>query len=124
VFLARRGIAVRYLGPNLPLEDLSKAVAQHHPAVVALSAQCDDTARNLRGASRILTGGTPPQPHLVLGGQAFNDDPALRALVDGTYVGPNATAASGYIAHLLEASAATRGSGQPSQGHSRRSQHR
>jgi len=107
LFLARRGIAVRYLGPSLPLEDLAKAVAQHHPAVVALSAQSDETARNLRGASRLLMVGSPPHPHLAFGGQAFNDNPALRASVEGTYVGPNATAASGSIAHLLEAAEAS-----------------
>ena len=102
VFLARRGVAVRYLGPNLPLEALARLVEQHHPAVVALSAQSRETARKLRGAGRLLGEGPPPHPRLVFGGQAFNNDPALRDGMDGTYVGPSATAAAGAIASMVE----------------------
>jgi methanogenic corrinoid protein MtbC1 len=107
VFLARRGVAVRYLGPNLPLESLAKVVAEHHPAVVALSAQTRETGRRLRGASQLLASTRPPSPRLVFGGQAFNNDLALRESVDGgTYVGPNAAAASDSIVRLLEGHAA------------------
>jgi len=102
VFLARRGIDVRYFGANLPLEDLAKAVAQHRPAVVALSAQSRETAGNLRDASRALRSGRPPHPRLVFGGQAFDADPALRESIGGTYVGPTAIAASAFIARMLE----------------------
>jgi len=102
VFLARRGAAVRYLGPNLPLESLARLVEQHHPAVVALSAQSRETARKLRGAARLLAEGPPPHPHLVFGGQAFNNDPALRSGMDGTYVGPSAAAAAEAIASMVE----------------------
>jgi methanogenic corrinoid protein MtbC1 len=103
VFLARRGIDVRYFGPNLPLEDLASVVGQHRPAVVALSAQSRETASNLRGASMVLRGGKSPHPHLVFGGQAFDADPALRESIGGTYVGPTALAASGFIERMLAA---------------------
>jgi methanogenic corrinoid protein MtbC1 len=120
VFLARRGVAVRYLGPNLPLEALARLVEQHHPAVVALSAQSRETARKLRGSARLLGEGPPPHPRLVFGGQAFNNDPALRDGMDGTYVGPSATAAAEAIASMVERSdgAARRGvrSGQRRRG--------
>jgi MerR family transcriptional regulator, light-induced transcriptional regulator len=102
IFLARRGYAVRYLGPNLPLEGLAAIVARHHPAVVALSAQSRESARKLRWASRVLQEGAPPHPRLVFGGQAFNADARLRAMVDGTYVGPDAAAAVDAIAHLVD----------------------
>jgi methanogenic corrinoid protein MtbC1 len=102
VFLARRGVAVRYLGPNLPLDALATLVGQHQPAVVALSAQSRETAHKLRGAARLLTAGPPPHPRLVFGGQAFNNDPALRDGMDGIYVGPGATAAAEAIASLVE----------------------
>jgi methanogenic corrinoid protein MtbC1 len=102
VFLARRGFAVRYLGPNLPLEGLAAIVARHHPAVVVLSAQSRETARKLRWAPRALQEGAPPHPRVVFGGQAFNADPRLRAMVDGAYVGPDAAAAVEAIAHLVE----------------------
>jgi DNA-binding transcriptional MerR regulator len=103
MFVAQRGIAVRYFGPNLPLEELAKVVAQHHPVVVALSAQSRATARKLRRAAQLLAAGTPPHPTLVFGGQAFNDDPALRESVDGTYAGPDAIATTESIVRLVEA---------------------
>ncbi len=101
MFLARRDIAVRYLGPNLPLDTLAELVAQQHPAVVALSAQSRETARALRGAAQMLSQGAPPHPHVVLGGQAFNREAALRASIEGTYVGPTAEAAADTIASIV-----------------------
>jgi methanogenic corrinoid protein MtbC1 len=104
VFLARRGVAVRYLGPNLPLEALARLVEQHHPAVVALSAQSRETARQLRSAARLLAEGPPPHARLVFGGQVFNNDPALRDGMEATYVGPSAAAAAEAIASMVERS--------------------
>jgi len=104
VFLTRRGISVRYLGPNLPLEGLGAVVARHHPAVVVLSAQSRETARKMRWATRAMHEGVPPYPDLAFGGQAFNTDPKLRASIDGTYVGPDAAAAVETIAGLVDAS--------------------
>src|SRR5579864_3377340 len=101
VFLARRGVTVRYLGPNLPLEGLAAIVARHHPAAVVLSAQSQETARKLRRAAQAVQDGPPPHPRVVFGGQAFNSDPKLRASVEGTYVGPDAAAASDAIASLI-----------------------
>jgi hypothetical protein len=67
---------------------------------VALSAQSSETARKLRDAGRVLRSGPPPHPRLVVGGQAFNNDPGLREAVGGTYVGPNAAAASEMITSI------------------------
>jgi methanogenic corrinoid protein MtbC1 len=102
IFLARRGIAVRYLGPNLPVDALADLVARQHPAVVALSAPSRDTARALRGVTRMLAQGPGPHTRVVFGGQAFNRDTALRESVEGLYVGPNAEAAADAIATLVE----------------------
>jgi methanogenic corrinoid protein MtbC1 len=101
IFLARRGVAVRYLGPNLPLDALAELVAQQHPSVVALSAQSRDTARALRGAAELLSQGASPHPRVVFGGQAFNRDAGLRESIAGTYVGPNAEAAADAIASMV-----------------------
>jgi methanogenic corrinoid protein MtbC1 len=101
VFLARRGVHVRYLGPNLPLEGLTAIVGRHHPAAVVLSAQSQETARKLRRAAQAVQQGPPPHPRVAFGGQAFNTDPRLRASVDGTYVGPDAAAAAEAIASLV-----------------------
>jgi methanogenic corrinoid protein MtbC1 len=104
VFLARRGVAVRYLGPNLPLEALAQVTAHHRASVVVVSAQSRDTADKLRDAARIFTAAAPPHPRLVFGGQAFNDDPALRESMDGTYAGADAIAAATTVVELLERS--------------------
>ena len=109
VFLARRGVRVRYLGPNLPLEGLAAIVGRHHPAAVVLSAQSQETARKLRPAAQAIQAGPPPHPRFVFGGQAFNSDPRLRAGVEGTYVGPDAAAAADAIASLVEESEAAPG---------------
>ncbi len=101
IFLARRGVAVRYLGPNLPLDALADLVAHQHPAVVALSAQTRETARELRGVAQMVSQGPPPHPRVVFGGQAFNRDAALRESMEGTYVGPNAEAAADAIASMV-----------------------
>jgi MerR family transcriptional regulator, light-induced transcriptional regulator len=104
VFLARRGLSVRYLGPNLPLEGLAAIVGRHHPAAVVLSAQSQETARKLRRAAQAVQEGPPPHPRVVFGGQAFNSDPRLRTSIEGTYVGPDAAAAADAIASLVEES--------------------
>lgn len=110
VFLARRGYAVRYLGPNLPLEGLAHVVRQHRPALVILSAQSAETARELVGAAAAIRTGRPPHPRLAFGGQAFNLDPGLREAVEGTYVGPDAAATADAAAGLIERSARRGGS--------------
>jgi DNA-binding transcriptional MerR regulator len=96
VFLARRGAAVRYLGPNLPLDALGAIATRHLPAAVVLSAQSAETARNLRPAAGLLDG-LAPMPLLFFGGQAFNVDSRLRFRTPGTYVGPDAGAAAATI---------------------------
>ena len=96
IFLARRGVTVRYLGPNLALDGLAAIVAQHQPAAVVLSAQSPETARKLRGAASELEG-PPLTARLFFGGQAFNTNARLRASVPGTYVGPDAAAAADAI---------------------------
>ncbi len=102
IFLARRAYNVRYLGPNLPLEDLAAIAARHHPAVVVLSAQSRETARKLRGVQQALEQGTGPHPRLAFGGQAFNADAHLRGKVDGTYVGPDAAASVAAITEMVD----------------------
>jgi methanogenic corrinoid protein MtbC1 len=101
MFLARRGVAVRYLGPNLPVQALAEVVAQHHPAVVAVSAQSRESGRKLRGVMRMLSVGPPPHPRVVFGGQAFDRDARLRESIEGTYLGPNAAASAKTIAAIV-----------------------
>ena len=120
VFLVRRGLAVRYLGPNLPLDGLAAMVTRHHPAIVVLSAQTRETARKLLPAAQALRAGPPPHPLLAFGGQAFNADPKLRATVDGSYVGPDAASTVDAIVRLIEPSTDTpRGRSRSTSGQAR-----
>jgi MerR family transcriptional regulator, light-induced transcriptional regulator len=100
VFLARRGVAVRYLGPNLTLDGLVAIAARHHPAAIVLSAQSVESARKLAGTTNLLTG-PEPRPLLFFGGQAFNRNTRIRTSTPDTYVGADAASAADVIvAHL------------------------
>lgn len=101
LFLARRGYAVRYLGANLPAEELAQLVKQSTPQLVLLSAQTDDTAGALRDALRALRRLPPPQPELAYGGWIFNARPELRAQTPGVYLGRDARAAIATVEQLV-----------------------
>jgi methanogenic corrinoid protein MtbC1 len=101
VFLARRGYAVRYLGPSLPFDDLVRLATRHRPALVLVSAQSREAALSLAEVSRLLAALGPDAPHLAFGGRAFNLDPALRVQIGGIYVGPDAAATVDLVQALL-----------------------
>ncbi|MBV9358913.1 MAG: cobalamin B12-binding domain-containing protein [Chloroflexi bacterium] len=101
VMLVRRGYAVRYLGPNLPLDGLAAAAARHRPELVIVSAQSRETALHLRQADPLLRSGPSPRPRFAFGGQAFNLEPSLRERVSGTYLGPDAAAAVEAVPRLV-----------------------
>ena len=101
LFLARRGYAVRYLGANLPAEELAQLVKQSTPQLVLLSAQTDDTAGALGDALRALRRLPPPQPELAYGGWIFNARPELRAQTPGVYLGRDARAAIATVEQLV-----------------------
>lgn len=96
LFLSRRGYSVVYLGANLPLDDLLETVRRVDPAMVLMSTSTDVGARRLAKASHILSSlrhdGAPGavRPLTGYGGGVFIDHPALRAGVDGIFLGPNA----------------------------------
>ena len=78
VFLARRGLVVRYLGPSLPLEALAAIAARHHPAAIVLSrAELRNGPQGARFGD--AAGGPRTETVLFFGGQAFNAESRLRA---------------------------------------------
>lgn len=101
LFLARRGHSVRYLGANLPAEDLAAAVRQVAPRVVVLSAQTEASAEHLIDVIEQLRHLPPPQPALAYGGWAFNTRPELRVRVAGIFLGPDASSAVATIQDLV-----------------------
>lgn len=104
LFLARRGHSVRYLGANLPAEDLADAVRQVAPRLVVLSAQTDATAERLIDVMLSLRRLPPPWPALAYGGSAFNARYELRRRARGTFLGADASTAVATIQALLQRS--------------------
>jgi B12 binding domain len=82
------------------------SVAQEHFASsfirAWLSALLLKLERGVDGAPLIVAGCAPEEWHeMGVGGQAFNRDPGLRALLGATYMGPDAAAAAEVATYLL-----------------------
>jgi methanogenic corrinoid protein MtbC1 len=101
LFLARRAWQVVYLGASVPVADLLSAVVRLRPDLVCLSSTSARTVPGLEAALRALDQLPPPQPRIALGGHALNVDPALRAHIDGRYIGADAREAAQTIEQLL-----------------------
>ena len=113
LFLVRRGYAVRYLGPNLPVDGLWRMVSRHRPPLVIVSAQSAATARELAGAARALAQLPGVQTRLLVGGQAVNEDPTLFTAIGGDYAGPSAAATVATVERLLGPASDGRRFGEP-----------
>ncbi len=77
--LRRHGWRVIYLGQNVPADHLAREIARLRPDLVCLSATTALTVPALLEVADALGRMAAQQPRLVLGGRAFNEDPALRA---------------------------------------------
>ena len=102
LFLARRGLSVRYLGPNLPVADFVALARRSAPRIVVLSAQTDASADRLADVLRCLRDLPSPRPALAYGGSIFNARPELRARMPGTFLGSDAHAAVATVRRLLQ----------------------
>ncbi len=65
-----RGWDVRYLGPNLPLDQLQTAIAALRPRLLLFSASTPETAFNLATLPAVLAAWPGPRPRVVIGGHA------------------------------------------------------
>lgn len=93
IFLRRAGYQVRYLGQDLPLEDLLAEVRLQRPAIVLFSATGLAAAANLRDLCDALANLDSPRPVICYGGRAFNVHPELRDKIAGVYLGATASEA-------------------------------
>jgi MerR family transcriptional regulator, light-induced transcriptional regulator len=71
VMLRWRGWDVKYLGPDLPLEQLEEALRPIQPQVLMFSANRVETAERLNRLPEVLARFPQPHPVVILGGQAF-----------------------------------------------------
>lgn len=85
LLLRRAGCNARYLGPDIPLADLARAVREWNPRVVALSAMMAESAQFLRDLPRYLER-EGARAYLVFGGRAFSANPDLAGQLDGSIV--------------------------------------
>ena len=102
VMLRQEGFNVTYLGQDLPIGDLILAAVQERPFLVCLSAASRFTAHTLKDVQAALNAAPPPAPLLVYGGRAFDQDPALRAIIPGHYLGADPRESINTIYGLLQ----------------------
>lgn len=101
IYLRRAGYTVRYLGQNLPLDDLVAETQLVKPDMVLFSATTIDAAVNLGPLCEMLANIEPPRPIIGYGGRAFNLRPELRDGIAGIYLGETAAEAVEGIDDLL-----------------------
>ena len=101
LFLARRGYRVLYLGPNLPLDSLTRELPRLRPDLVCLSAATRETAEAMIHGMHHLAASSDDGPRLGFGGRAFTTDPELIGALPGEYLGPDARAALATVERLL-----------------------
>ena len=86
VLLRFQGLRPIYLGQDVPTEDLVRTVADSQPEVVALNATTEDSAEVVE---RVVPGlkAVAPLSAVVVGGAAFDADPARWRLDQAQYIG-------------------------------------
>jgi methanogenic corrinoid protein MtbC1 len=89
--LRRHGWRVIYLGQNTPAEHLIDEIRRLRPELVCVSATTRETATgDLVQVYEAIGQMSEPKPRLLVGGFAFNADPALQQLFPGAYLGESA----------------------------------
>ena len=101
IYLRRAGYMIRYLGQDLPIEDLVEEVESVQPGMVIFSATTVESACALQPVCEQLAQIDPPRPMIGYGGRAFNLRPELRDAVPGVYLGATAVEAVESIDVLL-----------------------
>lgn len=101
IYLRRSGFSVRYLGQNLPTDDLVAEVATMQPDLLLFSATTIESAHRLGPLCARLADLDPPRPIIGYGGRAFNLRPELRDEIAGVYLGATAAEAVESINDLL-----------------------
>jgi methanogenic corrinoid protein MtbC1 len=102
LMLRQEGFNVTYLGQDIPIDDLIQTAIQERPAMVCISAASPFTAHTLQDVQAKLNAAAAPAPLFVYGGRAFDQDPSLRVLVPGHYLGSDPRQSIAMIYALLQ----------------------
>lgn len=90
IYLKRAGYQLKYLGQNLPLDELANDLDAERPAMIILSASMAESAQELIFLTNEIAALDIPDCIIGYGGQIFNAKPELRQQVSGIYLGKNA----------------------------------
>jgi methanogenic corrinoid protein MtbC1 len=101
IYLRRAGFQVRYLGHDLPEDDLVREAVLQKPALILFSATGSDSAARLRTVCERLVGIEPSRPIVGYGGRAFNVHPELRLNMAGVFAGESALEGVETVSELL-----------------------
>jgi methanogenic corrinoid protein MtbC1 len=101
ICLRRAGYHVRYLGQDLPADDIIGEAQSEKPALVLFSASGIDAAMNLKLLCDKLVELESPRPMIGYGGRAFIVHPELRSSIAGIFLGPTASEAVEGVSELL-----------------------
>ena len=101
IYLRRAGYQVRYLGQDLPQDDLLAEAMAYKPALILFSASGVDAAANLQQLCERLVAIEPPRPIIGYGGRVFNVHPELRNAMAGVFAGATALEAVESVGDML-----------------------
>lgn len=95
LYLRRQGYAVRFLGQNVPVEDLVAEIQvaetqNAQPAMILVSASTEEGARGVRNVAQALAAMPAHSPKLGFGGSYFVRNPGARAGIAATWLGDTA----------------------------------
>lgn len=94
ILLRRRGIAVVFLGQDVPLQGALEVAERLKPDLLCLSASGIEAAHAITKVAQALEALGPEAPTLAFGGQAFIVDPDLVQSTPGAYLGKTADEAA------------------------------
>lgn len=86
VLLRSEGYRIEYLGPDLPIEDLVDYASYEFPDLIVMTASTELSAFEMRRLKEKLDQ-IDPAPLLAYAGGAFDDNPKVREMVPGIYLG-------------------------------------
>lgn len=102
VMLRQNGYNIVYLGQDVPARDIIETALQERPAMVSLSASSPNAAILLAEIKPAFDKVGQPAPIFTYGGRAFDNDPHLRDVVPGIYLGSDPRLAVKKIKSLLD----------------------
>jgi MerR family transcriptional regulator, light-induced transcriptional regulator len=111
LFLRRRGWHVAYLGANVPLQDLDRALADSGADLVITPVQTLPSASHLPAIAELLAAQGVP---LAYGGRVANLVPGLRRTLPGHFLGDTLSEAPAVVEALLSGGAPSPTPSKPS----------